>query len=197
MTSYFENYKPEELETERQLCVSLFDIPHPNEITGVRQIITCIKEFNEKFLSKCSIHVVFIIVGLDGELIIESSINDILYKFLKIKDKNFKLVYKDTSYINLDSLFKDLDINDETHYLTLVKITKEKFLIYSQEETEFEVRYMIKYYHEKYNIKFIKYSKCLRDGYDIYYYPVVMIAKFFEDCIDENLNANYPLCLRI
>jgi hypothetical protein len=215
MTSFLkENYKPEELETERQLCSSLFDIPHPNEITGIKQIIDYIKDF--EFLSYNRVPIDFIIVGIDGKIIIECNINDISDKLFFLENKYYKLVYKDKSYITLYSLLTDLDFNDNTHNLTLVKNMSDYFkyfsFLYLENGHKYNFVYIIKlkYYYEKYNIKFIEYFvKDIQssiddndtddnDTYnDTYYYPVVMIPTFLEDCIEENSNTNYLLHLKI
>jgi hypothetical protein len=83
-----------------------------------------------------------------------------------MKNKHFKLIYKNKSYIDLNRLFLDLNIYDNTHYLILIKIDKNilfkieyttYFLLYTHDKNEpdYWIHYIIKYYHKKYNIKFI------------------------------------------
>ena len=170
MNSYFKaNFSDEELTIERDICLSLFNIPHPNDIKMLGDFYKIINNF------KCIKLLFFTIYTMAGDIIIEGFFNeDFLNKFNALIYNNFfKLVYKKNDYKSWMDIINIVDINDNDHYyLTLVQQYEIQFdYFYDLQLESYRLDYLIFYYKRKYNIKLIIFENNLKiincEGYFI------------------------------
>jgi hypothetical protein len=184
------NYSKEELKTEQDICLSLFNIPHPNEI---RMLVDFYKIINR---IKCIKLLFFTINTIAGNIIIEGFFNeDFLDKFnALIKDNRFVLVYKENKYDSWIQILNIVDINDDDHYyLTLVQQGNIRFdNFYCIQSNSYRLDYIIFYYKRKYNIKLIIFEKSSKIiNFSRIFYPIVMLPEFLCGSIYEDDDKLY------
>ena len=184
------NYSEKDLEIARSKCLSLFNIPHPNDIIMLDHFYEIINIF------KCIKLLFFTIYNIAGDIIIEGFFNeDFLNRFnALIKDNRFVLAYKKNKYDSWIQIINNIDINDEDHYcLTLVKKNNISFCnFYDIQSQSYRLDYIIFYYKRKYNIELIIFEKSSKiKNRSRIFYPVVMLPKYLWASIYEDDDKLY------